>query len=130
MNTENPTSSMGRGFDWELVNRNVKQASSILKAMSNPHRLLVICQLPGGEKSVGDWRKSSACRNRACPSIWPSCAGKTWSRPAARRRPLYYSLDGDETARIIDTLHDIFAEANDASPFGADGSGRGRAAVG
>ena len=48
---------MGRGFDWEPVNRNVKQASSILKAMSNPHRLLVICQLAGGEKSVGELEK-------------------------------------------------------------------------
>ena len=47
----------GRVFDWEPVNRNVKQASSILKAMSNPQRLLVICQLAGGEKSVGELEK-------------------------------------------------------------------------
>jgi hypothetical protein len=49
MNTEYPTSK-GRVFNLEPVNRNVKQASSVLKGMSNPHRLLVICQLAGGEK--------------------------------------------------------------------------------
>ena len=120
---------MGRGFDWEPVNRNVKQASSILKAMRNP-RLLVICQLAGGEKSVGELEKIIGLSQSGLSQHLAQLRRQNLVKTRRQAQAIFYSLDGDEAARIIDALHDIFAEANDASPFGADGNGRGRAAVG
>ena len=38
----------------EKLQSNARQASILLKAMSNEHRLLILCQLVGGEKSVGE----------------------------------------------------------------------------
>ena len=130
MNKENPTSSKGRGFDWEPVNRNVKQASSILKAMSKPHRLLVICQLAGGEKSVGELEKIIGLSQSDLSQHLAQLRRQNLVKTRRQAQAIFYSLDGDEAAWLIDALHDIFAEANDASPFGAAASGRGRAAVG
>ena len=129
MNTEYPTSK-GRGFDLEPVNRNVKQASSILKAMSNPHRLLVICQLAGGEKRVGELEKIIGLSQSGLSQHLAQLRRQNLVKTRRQAQAIFYSLDGDEAARIIDALHDIFAEANDAFPFGADGNGRGRATVG
>lgn len=129
MNTEYPTSK-GLGFDMEPVNRNVKQASSILKAMGNPHRLLVLCQLAVGEKSVGELEKIIGLSQSALSQHLARLRRQNLVKTRRQAQTIFYSLDGEKAARIIGALHDIFAEANDASPFGADDNGRGRAAVG
>ena len=45
--------SVHPGFDAEPIDRNLKRVSSVLKAMSNQHRLRILCELLSGEKSVG-----------------------------------------------------------------------------
>ena len=98
--------------------------------MSNPHRLLVICQLAGGEKSVGELEKIIGLSQSGLSQHLARLRRQNLVKTRRQAQAIFYSLDGDEAARIIDALHDIFTEANDASPFGADGNGRGRAAVG
>ena len=41
-------------IDSEIMERAADQASDLLKALSNRHRLLIICQLIDGERSVGE----------------------------------------------------------------------------
>ncbi|MEA6809679.1 metalloregulator ArsR/SmtB family transcription factor, partial [Salmonella enterica subsp. enterica serovar Virginia] len=41
-------------IDSEIMERAADQASELLKALSNRHRLLIICQLIDGERSVGE----------------------------------------------------------------------------
>ena len=41
-------------IDSEIMESAADQASDLLKALSNRHRLLIICQLIDGERSVGD----------------------------------------------------------------------------
>ncbi len=131
MNTEySASTSKGLGFDLEPVNRNVKQASSLLKAMSNSHRLLVLCQLAGGEKSVGELEKIIGLSQSALSQHLARLRRQNLVKTRRQAQTIFYSLDGDEAARIIGALHDIFAETNAVSPLGADGAGRGSAAYG
>ena len=129
MNTEYPTGK-GPGFDLQPVNRNVKQASSILKAMSNPHRLLVLCQLAEGEKSVGELEKITGLSQSALSQHLARLRRQNLVKTRRQAQAIFYSLDGDEAARIIGALHGIFAEAKATSPLGTDGAGRGSAAYG
>ena len=129
MNTEYPTSKR-LGFDLEPVNRNVKQASSILKAMSNPHRLLVLCQLAGGEKSVGELEKIIGLSQSALSQHLARLRRQNLVKTRRQAQTIFYSLDGDEAARIIGALNDIFTETKAASPLDANGAGRGSAAYG
>ena len=41
-------------IDSEVMEQAADQASDLLKALSNRHRLLIICQLIDGERSVGE----------------------------------------------------------------------------
>ena len=41
-------------IDSAIMESAADQASDLLKALSNRHRLLIICQLIDGERSVGD----------------------------------------------------------------------------
>src|SRR4029077_210539 len=43
-----------RKIDSTVIEDAADQASDLLKALSNRHRLLIICQLIDGERSVGD----------------------------------------------------------------------------
>ena len=38
----------------ENIQANARRASTLLKAMSNEHRLMILCQLQNGERSVGE----------------------------------------------------------------------------
>ncbi len=129
MNTEYPTNK-GLGFDLEPVNRNLRQASSLLKAMSNPHRLLVLCQLAGGEKSVGELEKIIGLSQSALSQHLARLRRQNLVKTRRQAQTIFYSLDGDEAARIIGALHGIFAEANAASPLGTNDAERGSAAIG
>jgi DNA-binding transcriptional ArsR family regulator len=129
MNTEY-SANQGLGFDLEPVNRNVKQASSILKAMSNRHRLLVLCQLAGGEKSVGELEKITGLSQSALSQHLARLRRQNLVKTRRHAQAIFYSLDGDEAVRIIGALHDIFTEAEATSPLGTNGAGRGSAAYG
>ena len=93
---------MGRGFDWEPVNRNVKQASSILKAMSNPHRLLVICQLAGGEKSVGELEKIIGLSQSGLSQHLAQLRRQNLVKTRRQAQAIFYFLDGAEAAIMIE----------------------------
>ncbi len=43
--------------DMELLTDNAKNASGLLKVMSNEWRLLILCHLATGERSVGELEK-------------------------------------------------------------------------
>ncbi len=129
MNTEYPTSK-GLEFDMEPVNRNVKQASLLLKAISNPHRLLVLCQLAGGEKSVGELEKIIGLSQSALSQHLARLRRQNLVKTRRQAQTIFYSLDGEEAARIIGALNDIFAETKAASPLGTNDAERGSAAIG
>jgi len=45
-------------MDPDEIRTNSRRASRLLKALSNEHRLLIMCQLAGGEQSVGELERS------------------------------------------------------------------------
>ena len=44
----------GQDFNIEDMQRNARRASTLLRAMSNERRLLILCYLASGERSVGE----------------------------------------------------------------------------
>ncbi len=98
--------------------------------MSNPHRLLVLCQLAGGEKSVGELEKIIGLSQSALSQHLARLRRQNLVKTRRQAQTIFYSLDGEDAARIIGALNDIFAETKTASPLDADGAGRGSTAYG
>ncbi|MDW8468677.1 MAG: ArsR family transcriptional regulator [Burkholderiales bacterium] len=71
----------------ELQSRALR-ASGLLKAMSNPVRLIILCQLAEGEKSVGELEPVvNVSQSALSQHLSRSCASAASSgRPAARAR--------------------------------------------
>lgn len=54
-------------------------AAALMKALSNEHRLLILCHLIAEEEmSVGALVSKIGVSQRLCRSIWPSFATRGW----------------------------------------------------
>lgn len=87
------------------------EASSLLKAMGNEQRLLILCQLVAHELSVGelhtriDLSQSALSQHLAVLRD----AGMVQTRRSAQT--IFYSLPVGPVHRVMHTLHDIYCGA-------------------
>ena len=116
------------GLGAEPIDRNLKRASSVLKAMSNQHRLRVLCHLVSGEKSVGELELIVGLSQSALSQHLARLRREHLVKTRRQAQTIFYTLDGDEAPRLIEALYEIFGEGERESPFGA-GDKNGRRAV-
>jgi DNA-binding transcriptional ArsR family regulator len=95
-------------MDIELLQQNARRASALLKALSNEHRLLILCQLQGGEHSVGELERLVGLSQSALSQHLARLRRDKLVRTRRVAQTIYYSLDGDEATAVIHTLHDIY----------------------
>jgi DNA-binding transcriptional ArsR family regulator len=95
----------------ELVNpleAKADEVAATLAAMANPKRLLVMCTLLAGEKSVGDLAEIV----RLSPAALSQHLGKMRAlRLVATRRDgqtIFYSLASPEVRALLETLYRVY----------------------
>jgi ArsR family transcriptional regulator, virulence genes transcriptional regulator len=116
----NPTDSGCARGDHGIAVRAVKdqmiaeidRASLFLKALSGRSRLLLLCHLWDGEKSVGELARLTGARDTAVSQQLALLRRE--GMVAARRsgQMIFYSLASAEAKRMLESLHALFcAEA-------------------
>jgi DNA-binding transcriptional ArsR family regulator len=99
-------------MDLETMQASATRASDMLKLLGHPHRLMVLCELKMGEKSV------SELANRVGVSQSPlsqHLARMRYEDVVETRRDgqtVYYSLKEGEASLLIDSLYEIFCAPN------------------
>ncbi|MBI4185321.1 MAG: helix-turn-helix transcriptional regulator [Proteobacteria bacterium] len=94
------------------------QATAFLKALANENRLLVLCYLADGEKSVTELERLIGVRQ---PTLSQQLARLRAERLVKTRRnakSVYYSLAGNEAKQVIELLHRVFCEPGGEAPAG------------
>lgn len=92
-----------------------RDASALLKAMSNERRLLILCHLSRGERSVGELCDLVEVSQSA---LSQHLAKLRHDRLVSTRRDaqtIYYSLRGHAVQRVLDTLYELYCADSDAS---------------
>lgn len=92
---------------------NALRASALLKAMANPTRLMVLCQIAHGEKSVSELEEAVGLSQSALSQHLAVLREK---RLVATRRvgqTILYSLTSLEVASVMTTLYDIFCRTSE-----------------
>ena len=117
-------------FDLDPDGRNAQRASALLKAMSNPHRLYVLCQLANGEKSVGELEKIIGLSQSALSQHLAKLRREKLVKTRRQAQTIFYSLNGDQATRIIDALFEVCSDLDETSPFGSTQNNPSRAALG
>jgi DNA-binding transcriptional ArsR family regulator len=99
---ENPTADVV-----EMVG-NAEAASHLLKAIANENRLLMLCLLAEGEKSVSEIESTLGLRQ---PTVSQQLARLRADELVNCRRngkTIHYSLASEEVRRVMETLDELF----------------------
>jgi DNA-binding transcriptional ArsR family regulator len=92
-----------------------REASEFLKALAHESRLMILCDLLHGEKSVGELEELLARRQS---SVSQQLARLRLEGLVSARRDgktIYYSIASDKARSIVGALYDAFCKP-DASP--------------
>jgi len=90
------------------LRNNAKQATTLLKALANESRLLILCYLDDRELSVSEL---NACLDLSQSALSQHLAVLRRDQLVKTRREsqtIYYSLNGEEAKHIIRTLHNMY----------------------
>jgi DNA-binding transcriptional ArsR family regulator len=84
------------------------RASDLLKALANRHRLLIICQLIDGERSVGDLAGFLGLRDSTVSQHLALL--RRDGLVAARRdaQTIYYSIASDAAREVLSVLYRVY----------------------
>ena len=100
--------SRGHLHDLDRMVDNAKRASEFLKALAHESRLIILCILAQGEKSVSELEQELNLRQ---PTVSQQLARLRADGLVATRRDgkvVYYSLASDEARTIIGAIYDVF----------------------
>lgn len=92
---------------------NARRASTLLKAMSNERRLLILCYLAEGEKSVGELEELVDLSQSALSQHLARLRHDKLVRTRRSAQNIYYSLNGHEAQTVMATLHGLFCAPSD-----------------
>lgn len=84
------------------------RASSLLKAMSNPVRLLVLCQLAEGEKSVGELEEVANISQSALSQHLALLRHRGLVKFRRAGQTIFYSLTGPEAPTLLAALYEVY----------------------
>jgi ArsR family transcriptional regulator, virulence genes transcriptional regulator len=97
-----------RSADFERMMDNAKRASDFLKALAHESRLMILCILAEGEKSVSALEEELGLRQ---PTVSQQLARLRADGLVATRRDgktIYYSLASAEARTVIGAIYDVF----------------------
>jgi DNA-binding transcriptional ArsR family regulator len=90
--------------------RNARSASDFLKALSHESRLLLLCLLAEGERSVTELENILSLRQ---PTVSQQLARLRFDGMVTTRREgktIYYSIANDNVRQVISVIYNIFCE--------------------
>lgn len=89
---------------------NARRAAGLLKAMSNPSRLVILCQLAEGERSVGELEEEVGISQSGISQHLAVLRREHVVASRRDKQTVFYSLGSDDVAALMATLHKVFCK--------------------
>jgi DNA-binding transcriptional ArsR family regulator len=86
-------------------------AVELLKAMANEWRLMILCQLAEGEKTVSELQGLLGLSQSALSQHLAILRRERIVRSRKHAQSVTYSLSGDAATKVMQTLHEVFCSA-------------------
>ena len=94
--------------DMEKMMKNAMSASNFLKAISHEGRLMILCHLASGEKSVTELENLLSARQAAVSQQLSRLRLEGLVTPRRDGKVIYYRLTDDRPRQIIEAVYDLF----------------------
>lgn len=89
---------------------NAVQASNFLKAISHEGRLMILCHLVSGEKSVTELESLMSARQAAVSQQLARLRLEGLVVPRREGKTIYYSLADDRPRKMLETVYELFCQ--------------------
>ncbi|CCN68645.1 ArsR/SmtB family transcription factor [Vibrio nigripulchritudo] len=94
----------------ERMKDNALEVAEILRILSHPERLLVLCQLMEGELGAGQLQNSSTLSQSAFSQHLTVLRKHNLVKVRKESQQVFYSLADERIAALIHNLHKVFCE--------------------
>lgn len=96
----------------DLVIRS-QAVADLLKAMANSHRLLILCELSGGERSVSELEEVVDLSQSALSQHLAKLRECNIVKTRREAQTIYYSIADDRVGRLMSTLQEEFCSPSE-----------------
>lgn len=97
-------------MDIKEIEHNVSRAAKLLKSLSNEKRLLIICTLYKGEKSVGELEEIVGLSQSALSQHLAKLRREKIVSTRREAQTIYYSIHDSAVSVLLDALHKIYCK--------------------
>jgi ArsR family transcriptional regulator len=98
--------------DMDLMVDNATRASNFLKAISHEGRLMILCHLTSGEKSVTELEDLLSARQAAVSQQLSRLRLEGLVAPRREGKAIYYRLADDRSRRMLEVVYELFCSDN------------------
>jgi DNA-binding transcriptional ArsR family regulator len=95
-------------MDISDMQENATKASELLKVMANQSRLMILCNLLEGEKSVQQLQGHIGLSQSALSQQLAILRGQDLVRTRREAQSVFYSLSSPEAEQVIETLYALY----------------------
>ena len=99
------------GSEMQELHDMASHAVELLKAMANEWRLMILCQLAEGEKTVSELQAALGISQSALSQHLAILRREKIVQARKHAQSVSYSLSGDDATKVMETLHDVFCAA-------------------
>ena len=99
--------------DMDRMMQNAQDAANFLKAISHEGRLMILCHLTTGEKSVTELEDLLSARQAAVSQQLTRLRLEGLVKPRREGKAIYYSLADDRPKQIMEVVYDLFCRQDE-----------------
>jgi len=106
-------SDLPKGFglkEMSLMHENAIDAADFLKALAHEGRLMILCHLASGEKSVTELEDLLQYRQAAVSQQLARLRLEGMVTYRREGKAIYYALNGEKSRRVLALIYDMFCE--------------------
>lgn len=106
------TDSARDSDDMDRMVRNATEAANFLKAISHEGRLMIMCHLVSGERSVTELERLIGARQAAVSQQLSRLRLEGLVQTRREGKTIYYRLADDRPRRILEVVYEMFCETS------------------
>ncbi len=100
------------GIDLNQMAQSASRASALMKTLGHKDRLMILCHLAEGEKSVGQIADLLQIPQSPLSQHLSRMRKEELVNTRREAQTIYYSLKSGAVSRIVDVLYEMFCEAD------------------
>ena len=93
---------------FERMQKHAPEAAGLMSALGNESRLMILCALAGGERSVGELNEFVPLSQSALSQQLAKLRGQGLVTTRRESQTIYYSLCSGPARQVIELLHGIY----------------------